>query len=157
MRLSHIALALLLLSNPALADVLCDSPASSIAHNKTNNEILALAQKKDPDIKKILCGVLTEVNALEKGYTAAPDYENAVVIAENYDQRFQAIQRLSDITLFRHEFNGENYPQFVMADTSWHQGEELQAGPYRVLGVQKFTSANGFPVQLLILELFQFY
>ncbi|WP_342120909.1 hypothetical protein [Pseudoduganella sp. OTU4001] len=145
------------MAGAAHADNYCDSPEWSVAYNKSYDEVLALAKGRDKKVADVECSVADQVLAVMEGEAGIERYPGRVLIADERDQRFKVVQRVGKYTIFSYAYNPRQLLQFAMKDLTWHEGEFLQAGPYKVIGVEEFKSFTGFPVKLMVMQLFPFY
>ncbi|WP_144241603.1 hypothetical protein [Janthinobacterium agaricidamnosum] len=149
-------LLLLFYSHSALAANYCDSPQWSIVHNKSYDDVLKIAKARDRIID-VECSFTDAIVGIMNDEIGIDHYTGSLLIADHRDERFVVTSRVGAYTIFTYRYNDKRLLQFAMKDHSWAEGEEFQAGAYKITGVKEFKSQTGFPVKLLVAQTFQFY
>ena len=149
----------LLLAFPAVAGAAnyCDSPARSIVHNKSYDEVMKIAKARDRKIIDAECSFTDAIVNIQEEQTGIERYPGRLLIADARDENFIATRRVGEYTIFTYRLDPRRVLQFALKDTSWAEGEEFQAGAYKIIGVREFKTPTGFPVKLLVAQGFQFY
>ena len=149
----------LLLAFPAAAGAAnyCDSPVQSIVHNKSYDEVMKIAKARDRKIIDAECSFIDAIVNIQDEQTGIERYPGRLLIADALDEQFIATRRVGEFTIFTYRINPRRVLQFALKDTSWAEGEEFQAGAYKIIGVRQFQTPTGFPIKLLVAQGFQFY
>ncbi|SIQ60935.1 hypothetical protein SAMN05880566_104217 [Janthinobacterium sp. TND4EL3] len=134
----------------------CDSPRWSIVHNKSYDEVMQIAGKRDK-IRDAECSFTDVILRIQNEEAGIGRYPGILLIADAQDERFVATSRVGAYTIFSYRYNDKHLLQFAMKDLSWEEGEPFQAGAYKIIGVREFKSMTGFPTTLLVAQTFQFY
>jgi hypothetical protein len=149
----------LLLAFPAAASGAnyCDSPAQSIVHNKSYEEVMQIAKARDRKIIDAECSFTEAIVAIQNEYAGIERYPGRLLIADAHDENFVATRRVGEYTIFSYRYSPRQLLQFALKDSSWAEGDAFQAGAYKIIGVRQFKTPTGFPVKLLVAQGFQFY
>lgn len=149
----------LLLAFPLAASAAnyCDSPTRSIVHNKSYDDVMKIAKARDRKIIDAECSFTDAIVNIQDEQTGIERYPGRLLIADARDENFIATRRVGEYTIFTYRLNPRRVLQFALKDTSWAEGEEFQAGAYKIIGVREFKTPTGFPVKLLVAQSFQFY
>lgn len=134
----------------------CDSPSGSIVHNKSYDEVMQIATKRDR-IRDAECSFIDVILRIQNQEAGIERYPGILLIADAQDERFVVTRRVGAYTIFSYRYNDKHLLQFAMKDHSWAEGEEFQAGAYKITGVKEFKTVTGFPTTLLVVQTFQFY
>ena len=134
----------------------CDSPQWSIVHNKSYDEVMKIATKRDK-IRDAECSFTDVILRIQNEEAGIGRYPGILLIADAQDERFVVTSRVGAYTIFSYRYNDKRLLQFAMKDHSWAEGEEFQAGAYKITGVKEFKTITGFPTTLLVVQTFQFY
>lgn len=135
----------------------CDSPVQSIVHNKSYDDVMQIAKARDRKIIDAECSFTDAIVNIQDEQTGIDRYPGRLLIADARDENFIATRRVGEYTIFTYRFNPHRVLQFALKDTSWAEGEEFQAGAYKIIGVRQFQTPTGFPIKLLVARGFQFY
>lgn len=148
-----------LLAFPVVASAAnyCDSPAWSIVHNKSYEEVMQIAKARDRKIIDAECGFTDAIVAIQDELAGIERYPGRLLIADAGDEHFIATRRVGEYTIFSYRYNARQLLQFAVKDTSWTEGEQFQAGAYKIIGIRQFKTPTGFPVKLLVAQGFQLY
>lgn len=149
----------LLLAFPAIGSAAnyCDSPVQSIVHNKSYDDVMKIAKARDRKIIDAECSFTDAIVNIQDEQTGIERYPGRLLIADARDENFIATRRVGEYTIFSYRYSPRQLLQFALKDTSWAEGEEFQAGAYKIIGVKQFQTPTGFPVKLLVAQGFQFY
>jgi len=153
---SALLLCLLLCTADAHANNYCDSPRWSIVHDKSYDEVMKIATRRDK-VRDAECSFTDVILRIQNQEAGIERYPGILLIADARDERFIVTSRVGAYTIFSYRYNDKRLLQFAMKDLSWEEGEEFQAGAYKITGVKEFKTATGFPAQLLVVQTFQFY
>ncbi|MGK5036685.1 hypothetical protein [Janthinobacterium sp. LB3P118] len=153
---SALPLCLLLCTADAHANNYCDSPRWSIVHNKSYDEVMKIATRRDK-VRDAECSFTDVILRIQNQEAGIERYPGILLIADARDERFIVTSRVGAYTIFSYRYNDKRLLQFAMKDLSWEEGEEFQAGAYKITGVKEFKTTTGFPAQLLVVQTFQFY
>lgn len=134
----------------------CDAPSWSITHNKSYDEVMKIAQKRDK-IRDAECSFTDVILRIQNEEAGISRYPGILLIADERDERFVVTSRVGAYTIFTYRYNDKRLLQFAMKDHSWEEGEPFQAGAYKITGVKEFKTFTGFSVSLLVVKTFQFY
>ncbi|KAB8063031.1 hypothetical protein [Janthinobacterium violaceinigrum] len=151
-----ITLCLLLCTANVHAANYCDSPQRSIVHNKSYDEVMKIATKRDK-IRDAECSFTDVILRIQNQEAGIERYPGILLIADAQDERFIVTSRVGAYTIFSYRYNDQRLLQFAMKDHSWEEGEEFQAGAYKITGIKEFKTTTGFPTRLLVVQTFQFY
>lgn len=135
----------------------CDSPARSIVHNKSYDDVMQIAKARDRKIIDAECSFADAIMNIQDEHTGIGRYPGRLLIADARDENFIATRRVGEYTIFSYRYSPRQLLQFALKDTSWAEGEQFQAGAYKIIGVKQFKTPTGFPVTLLVAQGFQFY
>ncbi|NVI82109.1 hypothetical protein P9875_08320 [Janthinobacterium rivuli] len=134
----------------------CDSPRWSIVHNKSYDEVMKIATKRDK-IRDAECSFTDVILRIQNEEAGIGRYPGILLIADAQDERFVVTSRVGAYTIFSYRYNDQRLLQFAMQDHSWEEGEAFQAGAYKITGIKEFKTLTGFPATLLVVKTFQFY
>jgi hypothetical protein len=134
----------------------CDSPRWSIVHDKSYDEVMRIATKRDK-IRDAECSFTDVILRIQNQEAGIERYPGILLIADEQDERFVVTSRVGAYSIFSYRYNDQRLLQFAMKDLSWAEGEEFQAGAYKITGIKEFKTSTGFPTTLLVVRTFQFY
>src|SRR5471030_2949621 len=135
----------------------CDSPAQSIVHNKSYEEVMQIAKARDRKIIDAECSFTEAIVAIQNEYAGIARYPGRLLIADAHDENFVATRRVGEYTIFSYRYSPRQLLQFALKDSNWAEGVAFQAGAYKIIGVKQFKTPTGFPIKLLVAQGFQFY
>lgn len=148
-----------LLTLPASASAAnyCDSPVQSIVHNKSYDDVMKIARARDSKIIDAECSFTDAILNIQSEDAGIGRFPGRLLIADARDENFIATRRVGGYTIFSYRYSPRQLLQFALKDASWAEGEEFQAGAYKIIGVKEFKTPTGFPIKLLVAQGFQFY